>query len=212
MVKKFTYEYVKNYIEVESGSGCILLSENYINSMTKLKVKCKCGNIYNVTWNSFRNNSHRCRKCNNKRGFHHYDYDYVKKYIEIDSESGCKLISKTYNSSLDKLTMQCKCGNVFKKSWNNFHKIKNTYLQCSECGYKMRSKNRIGFKYEDVKKYIEIESESGCKLISEQYIDSKTKLKIQCKCGNIFYKSLSAFKNQKKQCPSCSSKKARCKC
>ena len=63
------------------------------------------------------------------------------------------------------------------------------------------------YTYEEVKNFIEVESNSGCKLISEQYINSKTKLKIQCKCGNIFYKSLNIFKTQKRQCPSCSSKK-----
>jgi len=48
----FTYDYVKKHIE---GYTDILLSQNYINSKTLLKIKCgKCDIIFEKTFNSYK--------------------------------------------------------------------------------------------------------------------------------------------------------------
>ena len=60
--------------------------------------------------------------------------------------------------------------------------------------------------YLEVKNTIEI---TGCKLISTEYINSKTKLEIECKCGNKFQASYEKFTrkiNPKQQCNECGKK------
>ena len=59
--------------------------------------------------------------------------------------------------------------------------------------------------YEDVKKYVE---EHGCKLLSDKYVNSRTKLSIQCSCGNVFEREFTKFIHQSKLCPNCGRKQA----
>jgi len=65
--------------------------------------------------------------------------------------------------------------------------------------------SRKKYTYEDVKKHIE--SDSFCRrLISKTYINNKTKLDIECVCGNFYKKTYGRFiKGQR--CPMCSRKK-----
>jgi len=57
-----TYEEVKNFIEIESCSSCILISGEYLGSIEPLEIKCHCGNIFNATYDLFKNNNK--RQCN----------------------------------------------------------------------------------------------------------------------------------------------------
>jgi hypothetical protein len=62
--------------------------------------------------------------------------------------------------------------------------------------------------YAEVKTFIEIESKSNCKLISDTYKGYKDKLKIQCSCGIEFETTYDCFKSgNKRQCdrPGCRS-------
>lgn len=64
------------------------------------------------------------------------------------------------------------------------------------------------YKYEDVKRFIELESESGCKLVTEEYVNSKTKIFIECPCSNVFETSFGKFKTRNKRlCNTCSKAK-----
>lgn len=63
------------------------------------------------------------------------------------------------------------------------------------------------YNYEDIKSFIEGENGKGCTLLTqkEEYIDTKQKLTIKCKCGNTFDASFVRFKNRnKRQCNECS--------
>lgn len=63
------------------------------------------------------------------------------------------------------------------------------------------------YNYEDIKLFIEGENGNGCTLLTrkEEYIDTKQKLTIKCKCGNTFNTSFTKFKNRnKRQCNECS--------
>lgn len=59
MVKKLTYDFIKNYFKEHE---CVLLENEYINSRIKMKYKCKCKNESNITWNNFKQGK-RCAKC-----------------------------------------------------------------------------------------------------------------------------------------------------
>jgi hypothetical protein len=77
MPQKLTYEYVKSFIEKD---GYVLLSNEYVNSKTKLTIKCDEGHTYNAHFNSFRGGC-RCPIC---FGTPKHNYQYVKEYVESD--------------------------------------------------------------------------------------------------------------------------------
>lgn len=59
--RKFTYNYVKNYIE---EYGYKLLDEKYINCDAKMKLQCAKGHVFWASFYSFKF-GHRCPKCAN---------------------------------------------------------------------------------------------------------------------------------------------------
>ncbi len=133
-----------------------------------------------------------------------FSYEEVKHYIEVESNSGCKLLSDKYKDSITKLSLLCSCGNKFETTLKVFKR--GSSHQCKECS-KEEARKKSAFTYEDVKRFIEIESNCGCKLISSEYISSKKKIKIQCKCENEFETTFSKFKHRgKRQCNKCGQK------
>lgn len=47
-------------------------------------------------------------------------YEYVKKYVELDSKSSCELLSKEYKGRHHKLLIKCKCSDEFNASYASF--------------------------------------------------------------------------------------------
>jgi hypothetical protein len=108
--KKLTYEPVKEQIENE---GYKLLSKEYKNAFTKLKVKCPVGHEYKVTWNCFQQGK-RCPEC---VGGVKLSYDYVKEYIE---KEGFELVSDEYKNKETYLLIKCSKGHVVSRKWYVF--------------------------------------------------------------------------------------------
>ncbi len=179
MGKKWTYEELCEYIK---SFECKLLTtkEEYINTKMKLKIQCKCGEVFEKNLYDFkRRKGHRCKKCN---GYgHQWTYDEVKKYIE---NHGNKLLSKEYHNSKELLIIQCSCGNIFKRKFNNY---KNGRHNCPDCTWKE-------FKYKDVKNIIE---SKGCKLLSE-YDTAFKPLTVKCKCGREFKRRFADMKHKER--------------
>jgi len=198
-MKRLTYEEIKLFIEIDSNSGCKLLSEEYKNDRDKLEFECKCGDNFNINYNTFKNGKRQCNKC----GFEKRDasrrlsYEEVKYFVEVKSQSGCKLISEEYINSKNELEFKCSCGRNFKRCFDSF-KSKHHY-KCDKCS---------GFQnwiYEEIKEYVE---DYNCELISnkEEYKTQLSKLKIKCSCGNTFKTSFTKFKDRNKhQCNDCGS-------
>lgn len=197
-MRKLTIEEIRKF--VKENSNCELLSTEYIDSKTKLSFKCECGNKFKTAFSTFRAQKQRqCPQCghNSTRKYFAFNYETVKKYIEIDSNSGCKLLSSDYINKEIKLKLRCKCGNVFYKT---FGKFKNSgQQQCAKCA------NIIHWDYDKVKHFVEHESNSGCLLISDKYIDIRTSMTYKCHCGNEFTTSFNCFKDMyQRQCSHCS--------
>lgn len=193
MTAKLSYEYVKNYVE---SKGCELISKKYINSRTKLEVRCPKGHLYKTTWSNFVRQGCPICKFENRK----LTYDYVKKEIESD---GYKLISKTFNSKKDKLKIICPKGHVYKTTWNNF-KSGNSCKECfNEKFNKFKSENthlkdnELNYKF--IKQYVE---SFEYKLLSKEYISWDTKLKFKCDKNHIYYATWSHFKSGNR-CPKC---------
>ena len=183
--------------------GFELLNDTYTTCEEKCRLKClKCGEIKEIKYSALQQGKARCKNCGiNPRRF---TYEQIKRFVEIESNSDCRL-NETEESylakckenpkmALCKLSFICSCGGEFMASFNTF-KSSNKRC-CNKCSYEVTGRN-ISYSYEDVKHYIEVESESQCKLLSGEYKDYHTALHIQCSCGNDFYRALSEFKSRK---------------
>ena len=183
--RKWTHEKVKNFIEIESGSGCRLISEEYTNTKIKLKIQCKCKEIFEVSFEKFKGRGkQQCNKCN---GIVVLDIESVKNYVELNSD--CKLISRKYKNNHSKLKFRCKCGNDFLMSFMQFKH--NGKRQCNECSSR-DTKTKLKYSNEKIRKIIE-EDYSILKLkwIEGEYINKETKLVIVDEEGYKYSLSLS---------------------
>jgi predicted nucleic acid-binding Zn ribbon protein len=193
-MKKKTHEEFCNEVYLKTGKEYTVKS-TYINSKIKVLMKHNtCGHEWEVVPTQFISESTRCPECAKIKRSQSQSFNIkeVKHFIEIESNSGCKLISNKYNNCNTKLIIQCKCGNCFETSFLYFkHENKR---QCDTCGLIIRG-NGKRLKYEDVKKYIEIDSGSNCILLSKSYKNNSTPLKMQCERGHIFYQTLNDFQD-----------------
>jgi hypothetical protein len=202
---KYSYEEVKHFIEVESNSGCSLLSssKDYKTATSNIKIQCSCGNIFTTTFSYFKHeNKRQCNKCGERirTSWKRHDYEYIKNFIEVESGSKCKLISKDYVNSATPLIIQCKEGHIFEKRFNDFQ----DGSWCPICSNILKGENSK-HEYEYVKS--KIEEVKGYKLLSNKYINTKTKLKIMCPHGHIFNMSFDCFIYANQRCPICNESK-----
>ena len=181
MYKKLTYEYVKNQIEKEKY---YLISTNYINNHTKLKIKCPKNHEFWMRWGNFKNGN-RCPIC--KFESKKLTYEYVKEYIE---SFNYKLISNNYKSFNSKLKIECDKKHVYEVTWNYFKKGH----RCSVCFFESK---KLTYNY--IKEYVK---SINYKLEDVEYISCKTKLKLRCPKGHKFDMSWSSIQ-QGHRCPIC---------
>ena len=182
--KKLKYKDVKT--NIEKVEGYKLISKEYINNHTKLELECPSGHIFWIRFNNWQQGK-RCLKClYNSRKLKYKD---VK--AEIEKVEGYKLISKEYVNNHTKLEIKCPEGHKFLMNWNNFH----TGNRCAECSGK--KKKTIEFVKGD------IEKEKGYKLISKEYVNSHTKLDMQCPKGHTFEMTWYHYKYRDQRCPQC---------
>lgn len=113
---------------------------------------------------------------------------------EIFESRGNKLISTDYVNADTPLDYICDCDRLDKKRISDFKKG----ARCKECKKKKIRKKRC-LTFEEVKKIFE---NQGNKLISTEYINSKTPLKYICDCGEEDKKALNNFKNGQR-CKKC---------
>jgi len=136
-MEKYTFRYIYNYFK---KNNCELLEKEYKNNDTKIKYKCKCGNISKIRFADFKR-GRRCKKCgiekvaNQKRHTFKYIYNYFK-------ENDCKLLEKEYKNSKKLMKYECNCGNISKISFTRFQRGQ----RCKKCGIKKNSgKNHFNY-------------------------------------------------------------------
>lgn len=203
--KRLKYEDVKRFIEIESNSGCKLLSEEYIGNNKYMALKCACGNDFETTYQQFSlSNKRQCNTCGMEKLRRNLmvSYEYVKHFIEIESQSGCKLVSNDYYGSKENLEIMCKCGKIFRTNWTIFKRgSRRACNHCSKIAY---------WDIDSVREYIEENSE--CKLISKTYIANHKNLEMKCSCGNEFETTFKNFvMSNKRQCNDCTRSKGEIK-
>lgn len=143
-----TFEFVRDFVEL--NSTCKLLSTQYINYDEKLKFQCSCGNIFEASFDKFKNrNKRQCNECgkliNNEKK--RLSFNYVREFIENNSE--CLLLSAEdeYKNNMSKLKFKCKCGNIFIASFSNFQT--HDKRRCNFCS-KQNAINKIQTNISDI--------------------------------------------------------------
>lgn len=185
MSKKFTYEEVKSYIE---NQGYQLLSTEYENNRTKLRIKCIKGHIFNSTYYNFKNRK-KCPICSNESK--KLNDAQITYFIE---SKGYKKHSN-YKDVRTKMKLECPKGHIFYIKWNSF---KDGH-RCPSCYNEYKRSKSLKLTYKEVKNYIE---SFGYKLLSKNYKNTRTKLKLECPESHTFLMTHHGFKKGKR-CPIC---------
>lgn len=116
---KLTYEQVKENIEKENY---ILISKEYKNAHSHLKVKCPKGHVYEVEWANWQQ-GYRCPYCG---GTKKKEFEEVKAFIE---KEGYTLLSKEYNNNETLLEVTCGKHESYLVTFGNFQQGK----RCPHC-------------------------------------------------------------------------------
>jgi len=180
MGKKLTLEYVKSEIE-KYGYRC--LSNIYIDAHTKLKIQCNEEHVYEASWRRFQQNI-RCPICvnNNKKK----TIEEIKIYVE---SFGYRCLSKEYIGAFHKLKLECNKGHIYEVTWSSFQ-------QGSRCPICAGLKKKT---IEEIKIFID---SFGYRCLSKEYINCKTKLKLECNKGHQYKGSWTHFRRGER-CPVC---------
>lgn len=178
----WTNENIINFIKNNSNYQIINMLDN--NGLkTIITLKCSKGHEYTVDFAHFKRGQ-RCSHCaSNKK----YTYDEVKEYVE---SQGYVLLSDDYINCEEKLILKCPVGHEYYVSFTNF-RTGNRCPLCCTCNKK--------YTYNEVKDYVESQ---GYTLLSDNYINCKTKLKLLCSNGHEYFVSFDNFKRGKR-CSSC---------
>ena len=190
--KQHDYQYIKDQIENVLHNGAKLLSTNYTNAYSKLKIQCEKGHLFETPWTSIQSGSW-CLDC---AGIRKKTIDEIRYKIENELHPTSKLLSTKYTNTHTKLKMQCEKGHHFELPWSSLQNGK----WCSYCA----GTNRKSI--EEIKHKIENELHPGSKLISSKYISSKSKLSLECEKGHTFNSDWGHIQSGK-WCPDCAGTK-----
>lgn len=172
------------YRDKIKGMGYELLNE-YIDSVTKVKVMCPNGHIRECRFSTLKKYS--CRECVNE--------DKLVKLIAKVEGRGYTLL-KYPDDARDVIIAECDKGHIRKAKIHNF-----LNHSCAECNGGHNIQKTINECREAFEK-------QGFTLLEDEYINCKTKMKYMCTCGEIRYTNLDTIMNRKiTSCNMCKGRK-----
>lgn len=170
------------------------LQSEYINNKTQVILKHnKCNNTYRVRPDRFIQGD-RCPYCSN----HIMNTDMYKEKVKNITNNEYELISEYINNKTKVKFKHNKCNKEFEMTPINF----NNNHRCPYCSHPSKRKT-----IESLRSDMENQVGNEYSLISDEYINNKSKIKIKHnKCNNIFETTADNFLNKKRRCPKCSLK------
>ena len=209
--EKLTLEDLEDFVKFKHP-GAKILSTEYINSKSKIKVRCSKGHTFEMIPNNIRSGRW-CRKCyDRKTALRKMDTPEdrqrkLEKLEEVVEEMhpGSKIISTEYVNALTKISIQCDKGHDFEMTPAN---IKSGYW-CRTCAaeksrLKPLEKQRRFEQLVDLIKRLH----PGSRILSTEYVNARTKVLVRCKRGHQFYTLPSTIKRGH-WCAKCARKKVR---
>ncbi len=186
---------IEIYRALAQARGGKLLSEVYINKETKLLWECKNGHRWEATPGLVKNSESWCGICAYKETAEKLRGN-IETYRKIAIERGGKLLSDVYINSHTPVLWECKEGHQWKA---NPDSVKNMKTWCPVCHYKGLAEKLK----DDIEIYRKIAIERGGKLLSEEYISSRTQMLWECKEGHQWKAAGGRIKTRKSWCPVC---------
>lgn len=182
----------------ELGGRC--LSTSYLGCESKCKFECKCGNVWEAEPRHIFGN-HWCPKCGdisigNKNRKHT-----IEEMQSYAISRGGKCLSSEFTSINNPLLWGCEVGHQW---FSRFSDTKRRKKWCIKCNFFQK------FKYDTAKRLTieemhEMASKRCGKCLSEEYINSTTKLEWECEHGHRWFARPANIKYGKKSwCPFCS--------
>lgn len=202
MAKKYTYTEIKHFIEVESRSGCLLLSKEYKNCGEKLLFKCRCGSEFQTSFNTFKfNNKRQCNQCGMQSFINKQtktNEEFTKEVYDVVGDE--YIFLEKYKGVQNKiLCMHNKCSYQFYVRPNHF--LRGS--RCPKCyGHLGASPKTHGqFLYEC---YQLVGDEYR---VLETYVNANTPILLRHnECGHEYYVTPDKFLSGRR-CPQCSKSK-----
>ena len=176
-------------IETAKNRNGKCLSKEYLGGHVKLKWQCEKGHVWETTPYAVILNKTWCCKCSfiklaEERKF---SIDIAK---EIAEKKGGELVSNEYKNSDTKMEWKCSNGYIFH---NNLYHIKQRNQWCPKCIGK-------NITIEEVKEFA---TKRGGKCLSDQYVNTETKMLWECSMGHRWEAYFNGMKGGK-WCPICS--------
>jgi very-short-patch-repair endonuclease len=121
---------------------------------------------------------------------------------------GVELLSVEYIPK-EKQLFKCNCGNSFERKFSN---VLLGQIHCYNCRDKINRENKskeLKLNFEKFKNEVK-DGDSCCEVLTDytDYLSNKSKIKMRCKCGNIFYPTANNFKKGATQCKTCGYKQS----
>ena len=180
--KKYDLEFFKN-LAIERGGEC--LSTEYINCTKKLIFTCSIGHTWETKAHYLVNNNTWCPYCNK---FHKDNIDVFKKIAE-EREGEC--LSDKYVNAKSKLMFKCSKGHEWEST---AHDVKYSKVWCPVCSNSVKL---------TIEKMQEIAVNRNGKCLSQEYVNSHTKLLWECERGHTWFAKPYSIKNSNNWCPIC---------
>lgn len=187
---RLSLNHIKNEIYLKNPN-IEILSDEYINHTSKLKLKCKLdGYIWETTWQSLQQGAG-CPKCAKNLPL---NLEKIKNILK-ENNPNITVISNYYKNNQTKLRCKCLVDNY---EWNTDWAYLSNHAYCPVCmGYK------TNYTLDDVKEYLKSVNASF-EVISDVYISISLKLKFRClKDGHVWENSFSNILRGN-GCPKCS--------
>ena len=177
-MKKRTLEDMKKEVEKRTN-GKVKIRSKYADkgSRSYLDFECQCGRIFNRTFTNFQKGSMLCPDCIRQQITEKTKKD-LKDIVSAIEATGCQYISGEYNNVFSKLMIRCRCGNIYKRSWERFNR---GVIDCPECINIKISESQKKYTPEMAK---EIFTLYGYIMIGE-YRSAQDKTLCLCKRGHI---------------------------
>ena len=171
----------EGFVKLLENEGYRLVGE-YVNVRTKIEIQCNEGHKYEVRPDKFKM-GRRCPICSG----HHPETARIQFEEKVGNE-GYKLVGDYVNNST-KVEIMCDKGHRYSVTPNSF----KSGRRCPICSSKHP---------ETAKEYfIKQVKDEGYKLVGD-YVNSKTKLELECNKGHKYFVKPNSFKTGNR-CPHC---------
>ena len=207
---KLTIEYIRDKLK-ELNPNIKLVSTEYINNRTPLKLICECGREFEKRWDNIQRSGYCCcRNCSSKYGWkeNRRNITYEEYLIKLRNEfykNGFEIIQKDLNNITNQTKLLCmdKDGYIGKINYTNV--ILNKH-------FSVFSKR---FNFDNLLFNLNVFSKntgSGVKVIKILDTNTRTceiKILCKCNCGNEYETSVGDFTSQKRiYCKECTKRQS----